>query len=242
MRRHVSVFMLYVRSSLPKLLILLLLMTAAELGLFYVAVNDSLMMAMVTLEEIFDNSYVPVVMAAAFVLLTVQLCSVGCEFGSKQGYTLRRLSISEGRVFLWQALFNASAYFVLMGVQLLLVLFMCAYGAKSLGAYANGQTVFLAFYRHDFLHGLLPLEEWTRYLRNFIMVFGLGSAAALFPFHQRRKKIGFSAIISLPVTIFGFCNQTGNLSTDIILMLYYLVVIIWSLYRVFTEEVSLDEA
>lgn len=256
MRKHISVFMLYTRSSIFRLLILFALMAAAELPMFFFAADrclDSAYVALeqmidnnymlnsqvnvsVSLERMFDNSGIAIVLAVAFVLMSIQLCGVGCEFGGKQGYTLRRLSVSEETVFAWQASFNAFAYFVLWGIQLMLVLVMCAYGVAKLGALASNQTVFLAFYRNKFLHSLLPLDEWSRYLRNICMILALGTASAFFSYHQRRKKTGLSMIAMLPATVLGFCGSTGNAGGDACLTLFFIAVTGWCIYSVYGKE------
>ena len=256
MRKHISVFMLYTRSSVFRLLILFVLMAAAELPMFFFAADRCLNSASVTLEQMldnsgmtsmqtsvslslermFDNSGIAIVLAAVFVLMSIQLCGVGCEFGSKQGYTLRRLSVSEETVFAWQASFNALAYFVLWGMQLMLVLVMCSYGVEKLGALASNQTVFLAFYRNKFLHSLLPLDEWSRYLRNICMILALGTASAFFSYNQRRKKVGLSMIVMLPVTVLGFCGSTGSSGGDACLTLFFIAVTGWCVYRVYGKE------
>ena len=151
--------MLYVRSSAFRLILLFVLLAAAELFMFYLAVEKCMAADMPGLEYMFEKSRISWVMAFVFVLMSIQLSIIGCEYGSKQGYTLRRLRVSEGAVFAWQAAFNALMYFVLWAVQLALVLLMASYATEKMGSSANNQTLFLAFYRNDFLHSLLPLDR-----------------------------------------------------------------------------------
>ena len=241
MRKHLSVFMLYIRSSIFKILLLFLLMAAVELPMFYFAVEKSLALSSIGIERMFERSHIAVVLAAALVLMSAQLCSAGCEYGSKQGYTLRRLSVSERTVFAWQAAFNALAYLLLLGFQLMLVIVMCQYGVEKMGEWASNQSIFLAFYRNRFLHSLLPLEEWTRYLRNVFIIIALGMASALFSYNQRRKKPGLAIIITLPVVIFGFPASAGGTATDVIMMLYTATVAAWCVYKIRAKEESYDE-
>lgn len=240
MRKHLSVFMLYARSSLFRILLLFVLMAAAELVMFYFAAEKIVTMESISLERMFERSHISLVLALVFVLMSLQLCSVGCEFGSRQGYTLRRLMVSERAVFAWQAAFNSIMYFILLVLQLGLALLMCSYGVEKLGAWASNQSIYLAFYRSEFLHSLLPLDDWTRYLRNFCMIIALGTASALFSYHQRRKKIGISMIIMLPVTVLGFCGSTGSVGGDVALTMFYVVVTAWCIYRVLAKEEAYD--
>lgn len=238
MRKHLSVFMLYTRSSLFRILLIFMLMAVLELVLFYFAVERIMVSDSIGLERMISKSCVGFVMGAAFLAMSAQLSIMGCEYGSKQSYTLRRLSVGEGSIFAWQALFNALMYLLLWGVQLGLVLIMCAYGVEKMGAQASNQATFLAFYRSQFLHSLLPLGEWSRYLRNIVLIIALGLASALFSYNQRRKKLGLAMIFMLPLTALPFAGSTGNLETDVVQILASLCVIIWSIYKVCAKEAA----
>ncbi|MDD2375535.1 MAG: hypothetical protein PHQ55_07510 [Eubacteriales bacterium] len=87
MRKHLSILMLLARSSVYKIITLLAVMTAVEAILFYRAISLSDTM----LEVVVDRSYISFVFAAACVLMTIILWLPGCEFGSKTGYTIKRL-------------------------------------------------------------------------------------------------------------------------------------------------------
>jgi len=240
LRKHLSVFMLYTRSSIYRILILLILMAVAEITLFYLSANRVMTSNIIGLERMFDKSYIGLVMAAVFVLMSVQLSLMGCERGSKQSYTLCRLSVSEEAVFAWQALFNALAYFMLWAVQLLIVWAMCIYGTSKMGSLASNQNIFLAFYRNDFLHSLLPLAETSRLIRNILLIISLGLSSALFSYHNRRKKFGISIIFMILIGGLPFAGSVGNIETDVVQGLASVCVIIWSIYRVFVKEASLE--
>jgi len=78
LRKHLSVFMLYTRSSIYRILILLILMAVAEITLFYLSANRVMTSNIIGLERMFDKSYIGLVMAAVFVLMSVQLSLMGC--------------------------------------------------------------------------------------------------------------------------------------------------------------------
>ena len=240
MRKHLSIFMLYTRSSIYRLLIILVLMAAAEIALFYFSVERCLTSGIIGLERMFEKSGIGIVMGAGFILISVQLILMGCERGSKQSYTLRRLSISEESVFAWQALFNALAYFLLWAVQLIIVWAMCIYGTSKMGALASNQNIVLAFYRNDFLHSLLPLAETSRLLRNIFLIVALGLSSALFSYHNRRKKFGISIIFMILIGGLPFAGSVGNIETDVVQIFSSICVIIWSIYRVFIKEAMIE--
>ena len=119
MRRHLSVLMLIARSTIYKLLGLLVLMVCAEGALYYVTLKKILTDgSMFSVEELISNSHIIWVFAVFFVIITILLCLTGCEYGSKQGYKLRRLRISERSIFLWQSIYNIFCYLVIWAVQL----------------------------------------------------------------------------------------------------------------------------
>lgn len=175
-----------------KILGLLFVMAVAEGTLFYFALNRTLVtenagLGSTGLEQLFTRSWAALVCVVFFTVAIFLLILTGYEHGSKQGYTLRRLSVSERSVFLWQAVYNTFCCFLFWAVLLGIALALCKlYVAKVGLEYVSGQTIFLAFYRNNFLHSLLPLEETSRYIRNVVLILGLGISSACFPFKQRR--------------------------------------------------------
>jgi len=104
MRAHLSVLMLIARSTIYKILALLLLMAGAEWFQFRWALNFALAgtdagLGMKALEDVIASSRVAWAFAVCFLIISVLLSMTGCEFGSRPGYTLRRLSVSERSVF-----------------------------------------------------------------------------------------------------------------------------------------------
>ena len=261
MKQHISILMLLSKSTLYKLLILFALMISLESFLFWQTLNRRLIdflhqdaVALYSLEGIFAESYIPWVFGICFLIQTALLIFVGCDFGSKQGYTLRRLNISERSVFLWQALYNAGCYLLLWMVQTIVALFLCqlylnhnflsenAETAESLLNSSNiihpritHQTIFLAFYRSNFLHSLLPLDDMIRFSRNILFILGLATPAAAFPYYQRRGKTSFSIHFLAVMCFFTFTDELGFYSLDGLSLLatIYAVSI---LYRIFIKE------
>lgn len=219
MKQHLSVLMLMARSTIYKILGVFFLMAAIQGGLFYTALNRVMAAETAGLELVFQQSRIIWVCALGFLLVTALLCLTGCESGGKQDYTLRRLSISEKSIFLWQTFYNTCCFFFFWIVQLFIVLALCLLYMKSIDTTAiNDQAVFLAFYRSNFLHGLLPLDETSRYVRNAVLVFGLGITSAYFPLLQRRGKASLQVFILVAITLFYFPHNMGSLGTDILVI------------------------
>lgn len=203
MKKHLSVLMLMARSTINKLLGLLALMAAVEGALFWLTLRRSCADGSFSLKLVIGDSHISWAFGAAFLLMTLLLSLTGCEGKSRCGYTLRRLSVSERWVFVWQSVYNVLCYLLLWAVQILTVIALCRlYEVKAAPEYVSGQTVFLAFYRSGFLHALLPFEETVFWVRNAVFAVTLGICAARFPMAQRRGK-RFTELIVLACGVLG---------------------------------------
>lgn len=221
-RKHLSVFSLYIRATLLPMLLLLLLSLGACALLFLWQLRDLLESAAssgasIGLESLFDQTAIPWVMAVALVLLTVLLCIQGSAFGSSTSYTVSRLRISEKAVFLWQALYNTLAYFIFWAFHAVLLWSLCTVYAHTLPD-ATSQTVLLALYRQDFLHILLPLHDISLLIRNIAFCLALSVFSAHYTHKQRNGKASYGIIVMLVYVLgsFAIYEGMGNLSGDIV--------------------------
>ena len=252
MKKYLSVFGLYARSSIYRALGVLLVMGVAEAGLFMAKLNAALAdynnpqsvnefgrgPEMLHFEEILEGCHIPLCFTVAFILVTIFLCLPGTEFQSKAGYTLRRLSISERSVLLVQWMYNMAVYIILLAVQLLICFSLSFVYMREVPAELIGnQTVFLAFYRSEFMHALLPLSEAGMWFRNIFLVIGLGFAAAEFSYNQRRKGYGI-AIIALGIfAIVSFRTEMGSIGGFFFSMIVVAFYVGNSLYNLLRKEV-----
>lgn len=239
MKKHLSVLMLMSRSTIYKILGILVIMTAVEGTLFYLTLRNMTAAEVVGLELVFQQSRILWVCALGYLLVTALLCLTGCEFSGKQGYTLHRLSVSQRSVFLWQAFYNICCFFLFWAVQLFIVLALCRLYMEKIDPPAiSNQTVFLAFYRNDFLHSLLPLADMSRYVRNIFLILGLGIASAYFPIRQRRGGTGVGIIVLSAVTLLFFSHSMGSLGNDILVIVFSIVTATMALYGALKEEAA----
>lgn len=228
------------RGTLYRVLAVIILMMAVQTGAFLLTMSS----APRKIEDAFSENFFPWIFFLAFAAVTMILCRMGCDWGSKPGYTLRRLSISEKTVFAWQSTCNALCYFLLWAAELLTVLAMCAvYMHNAPEGATSNQTVFLAFYRSPFLHSLMPLEEVSRWVRNVFFAAGLGMASAHFPFKQRRGKVGLSVFLLGIVCMGFFSGSTGSFEVDILPGIIIILCMISMIFNVVTwkEEEENEE-
>lgn len=196
MRQHGSVFMLFVRSSFYKVLLLLLAMIVAEGAWFYTTIqgllekrqNEGKYTVMLP-EAVFEEARLMVIFAVAVIVLTVILAYVGRSTTGHQEYTWNRLSIPPRSIFAWQAVYNCGCFLLLWFVQAVLAFGLCLYYVKTAEAGAvTHQSMFLAFYREPFLHGLIPLQNIWYWVRNVLLFCSLGFATAYDVYCSRQGK------------------------------------------------------
>ena len=218
MNKHLSVLAMWARSNLRRVLALLGLMAVLEAALFAVQLGR---LSGGALEDILKG--VPVIAAITLQVYMFFLCYSGDE-EKGVGYALGRLSIREETAILWKGVCNTAYLLLFWAVQTVLaVLFAHWYAAGLDPASRTAQTVFLAFYRVPFLHGLLPLGEWTGYVRNLLVVLGLGleSGAAAYRWRRGgRVPLAFAMEI-LALTFFakGPGELTDGMWMDVIVFL-----------------------
>ncbi len=253
MKKHISVFGFYTRSSIYKVLLILLLMVLAETGVFLlkfrgelanyyelleqVAQGNADVAYFVRPETLLEKCFIPLFFAAAVIGESVILCLPGCEFGTKTSYTIKRLQVSERACFFWQALCSLLLYLLVYAVQLAVIFGLSQYYINHVpeGVVGN-QSVFLMFYRSEFLHSLLPLADIRIWIRNGFLLLAFAFAAAGFSYQQRRKKKPMALYLLLVCSWFFFSQEIAGFSNFMFLSLTSLMVITKLLFTVLPEE------
>lgn len=241
MKKHISVFMLCIRATLLPMLLVLILASVIQTVMFsgelenVIAISQSRTGESVYgLESVFGWTSIPLVSAAALILLTVILYIPGTAFGSQTSYTLSRLQISEKSVFVWQAVYNSLALLLFWAAQAILMFALCKWYDISLETSTN-QTVFLALYRDEFLHSMLPLHEISRSIRNIAFCIGLGATTAYGTHKQRTGKPSFIFALMLLYVIRAFGDNMGNLGMDITHTVTSLVIAVFGIAWILTD-------
>ena len=208
MKRYLSVFEMIARSSIYKVLLAVIGMALLEAVLFGLTMLNS---SDIYFERYIDQSLYSYIFRLVYTVVTVILVLPGMNIGSTQSYTLQRLRIKESRIFWLQSLYNFLAYVLLWGVQLWVLLGSIAVFHRYLpdGAFESNQTYFLAFYRNDFMHSILPLEDMGDWW--ILGLIGLASAyaAAEFTKQQRVRKVAFELPVLVVTMWLGFPGGLG---------------------------------
>jgi hypothetical protein len=255
MKRYCSVFGLPIRATLGRILAVLIASAVVQLLRFrsvlqeaqsaYEAVRDlpDLSPSFPLFEHLLDESRPGAFLACAFLLITLFLCLPGTGYSSRTGYTLKRLQVSEHTVFVLHAVYAALAYLLLLASQLAVV-FVCAqaYRAAVPTELFSNQFLFLAFYRHDLLHALLPLEDLMLWIRNAVLLAAVSLVTAEFSYKQRRRSFGWTAVVLPLCCVWFFPTGLDDRYTVGVLIVAVLIVGAELIYTLTTpdEEVSED--
>ncbi len=237
MRNYLSVFSLFIKRSFGKIFsLLLLLMSGQSIWFIHRLSSENIiqneymsgegMNYLLGIEKILEaDRFLIGLMAVGFILLTLLLCITGCEFSDKQGYTLRRLKITEKKVFICQSIYGAVVYGIFIMLQAVLFCVFCliyvgfATGHENaFGGLISNQSVFLAFYRSDILHALMPLEDILKHISNLTMIISLGMSTASVSYFMRRKKLFIETFILIPVILLNFASDWTEMTYDMIII------------------------
>lgn len=246
MKKHISVFGLFAKSSFAKILFIMAAMTASQFLLFKSQLNQftvyyNVKESFPSIDTLISKSRCDWIFGIAFIFISVILCLSGTSFSSKTEYTLDRLSVSPRNVFFCQAIYNLSVYIILWALQTAICFWLSAYYVANAPAEAvSNQSIFLAFYRSNFLHALLPLSEITLWIRNALLTLSLSVATAEYPYKQRHKKLGISAMAMISFTIFSFKASIAESFNLILNIFVFAIIIVEMLYIFFSEENSYE--
>ena len=238
MKKHSSVFMLMARSTIYRVLGLLILMAVAEAGLFWLRLQQGAIDGNFSLEAIISESRLSWACAAFFLFVNVIL-SWG-SYTISDTYTAARLSVSGKAVYLWQCVYNTLCYLLFWMVQILIGIGLCrVYEAMAPAEFVSNQTVFLAFYRSKFLHSFLPFEDTWVWVRNILLVVALGVCSSRIP--GKNRKIGIGSCILLAAVGVFFVQEIGDMTSVAFLILAAVLCSVPAVVKAVKKEEVPDE-
>ena len=231
--RHLSVLMLYVRGAVAPLIGIIGLMAAVQTGAFL----WSMQAAAEPLEAVVKSAHWKLIFCAGILLLAVMLL----RSTSGGGYTVRRLRVSERAAFRWHSLACLGCIVLLWMSEVLILTLLCRYFVSVTGS--SNKALFIAFYRSDFLHSILPLEEISRwiYLLTALLALSFCIANAVV---RMRYRHGARTLLALLILLIGFIQRPlGSYASDVFLTLSHLCFIAYAIWAVWyhAEEVPSDD-
>lgn len=244
MKKHMSVFQLMVRSNFYRVLAALAVMTVLQTGLFWFALNRGISTEGFGLEYVLEKSRIEIVFFGAFIAMDLLLrAGSGYEMGGKHNYTMMRLSVTRKAVYYWHVVSNVFYYLLFFTVQsLLIVMFGIIYTKLAPAEYVTGQTLFLACYRYDLLHSLLPLGDFPYLIRNLVVVGAASLYSAYYPkeYYQRegeKKNRGnwFNCFVFIPIMFLG---EFGDYFYCNFLVVFSVVYILWKISAIRKAELE----
>ena len=193
MKKYISVFMLFIRSSIYGVLGLLIGMGIGQGILFaFDGLNASNLEWALSQQPSFSGIVI------TLGLLCGMLNGPFCDRGGRMNNTLQRLSISEKQVFWMQAAANGlmiTLFFLFQG--LLFLLFGFWYDPE-----VDFLTILVISYENPLFHTFFPLGNWMVILTNLIVIVGLAVCCAAYPMRQRHNRQSITTFLMLLISFF----------------------------------------
>lgn len=227
MKRTSSVWMAAAKNLWWKLLLVLLVLAAAEIGLCHWSIRDFQIEYESRYSDSFyavaDRSKLQLVFFAALAVLTACCCLQGCRFNGKNLYTLQRLPLSEWQITLHWALVHLACFVILWAVQVFLIFVLWRLYAAEFSPAAPDLELLVSIYRSNFFHGMLPLADMIRWVYLLTYWLCMGWLTASFGFFQRRGRFRIGLLVMLGC-YFTLTVEMGNFGSNMIFTILCLIV------------------
>lgn len=242
-----SLFALYSRSSLYKVLAVLAGLAIAELLSFFAVCRGLEQDGQAPCpEKMIDMCFLKYIFLAAFILVYfILFLTEGERGGCRSSYTLLRLKVSEKGQFAVRVVYNFLCMTMVFAVQILAAVTICRlYEAKLPPELVSPQYLFLAFYRNSFLHSILPMADFGWWACVFTLILALAMDAARGSgFFRERKAAGrggnvsagrglLSSVTLCVILAYWFVSEYDPIDTGFC-MLYCLMIIGVALFKLF---------
>lgn len=145
-REHTSILMMCARQSAYKLLVVMAVMCVWEWMWFCEKLKNG-----IRLYRIYQSLDLGGIFVLAWILFTVILSRYGCRIKGQKINLFCRLQVPRIKIFCLQTLYNFASYFVLLGVQMMLFLFMGLQFCAMFPEQGGPQAMFMAFEYDDLM-------------------------------------------------------------------------------------------
>lgn len=220
-RNRFAVFQLASLHTLPKLLVLCVVLAVLQLGAFGWVLTHG---ATASFVEMLDNGHLGLLFRVVLVLVGVLSLS-GCRGKSNLSYTLGRLRLPMYQIGLAWSVNTALCLVIVWGVEVVILM-----GCKSLfqahidPSCWSHQSFFIDCYRSDFLHGVLPMGDWVVWVRNVLAVAAVSVSSGSAWVNTWRGVQPKLPLFALVVLFFSF--ETAGSTLDYFISMVYAIVLV----------------
>ena len=255
MKQVASVCMAAVRQTIWKLLLIIILMAALEIGLFWYQMPPEPVIpdpnVSVTVysngyavgrsigqrfDSVLDGAWFAWILRAALVALYLVQVMQGSDSNGKLTYTLRRLPMGERAVTTLWASVHMVSYWILWAAQLAVVLGCWKLYTISYPTHSSALELFTKFYFSDFLHGLIPMQNYARVAANGLMFMALGLGAAYLGFRTRTGRKAILPVVLIAVTMNFTTASFKDDFADGLMILFYVLTIGYMIWQIWGNE------
>lgn len=226
MRKRLSIFFLAAGNTAYRLILILAGMAAVQTAAFVAAMHriDG------SFDQVFRGSGTAVICGAAFILYCFAICfrtTGGKDY--KICYILKRLPVSEKKIFVWWSVYNTICFLIFWGVQVVLLLIFCRiFETQAETGVCGAQTVFITFYENGFLLAMLPMGMILRYISNFVLIVAMGIVTAPVSMGTTKKNMLNSIVMLVSWTLFWFARKddTGWILLLVMSGIYIIITLV----------------
>ena len=226
MKRISTVWMAAAKNLWWKLLLIIVVLSAAEIGLYHWSVGEIQKMynafVVDSLPNIVEKAKLKLVFFAALAAVTACCCLQGSRFSGKN-YTLQRLPMAEWKITALWAVTHLACFVILWAAQVVLISALWSMYAARFHPAAPGLDLLVSFYNNGFLHAMLPLADVTRWIYLVTYWLCMAFLTATFGFFQRRGRYRISLLIML-ACYFTLIKEIGSFASNLIFTILCLIV------------------
>ena len=208
MNRYLSVFGLSARSTLYKLIGVIIVMAAVQTGMFLYALNNA--DGSMLLEHLIKQSKITIAFYAGFLFYCLILCGAATKTASNTGLTMHRLSIPERTANWITVIYNIMALFIFLAAELGICLALSKVYLDSDVSGNYQHVLFTAFYRNELLHALLPLEDYITLASSILFVIEISIIAVYAQQQSRHGKNGALGAGGIGIAVAGYLQDSTN--------------------------------
>jgi hypothetical protein len=191
MRKTLSITELLARRSLWKVLAVLAVMAAAELGWF------ALMLGNRPDASLYDaGKYFAWIFAAANIAVFLVLGGPAAK-KTNYSYSVRMLGVTEGRLYLINIVYCLLAFLMVWGVQAAVLMAAAKMYMSAPGFTGVAMSPMVEIYSSRYLHAMLPMQDYAMLAVLAAGLLFLAVYAASFAEAQRARSTAVSAFLGL---------------------------------------------